>query len=150
MPIQYNSSAEAFAAVGLVALAADGRISGQEAMHVFESMKDLPVFKGQAGFYARRVLAGLLAQGVAPPSASGDSRTASEDDTLILDKRLRNEAIRAAKDALDATEREQALRWAIDLAFADELDPQESEALYHLADELSVERSVVDSAIPGR
>ena len=150
MPIQYNSPAEAFAAVGLVALAADGRISVQEAQHVFEGMQDLPVFEGQAGFLARRLLAGLLAQGSTPPSASGESRTLPEDDTLVLDQRTMDEVIHAAREALDAPSREQALRWAVDLAFADELAPQESQALYRLADGLGVARAVIDSALQDR
>ena len=61
MPIQCNSPAEAFVAVGLVVLAADGRINAQEAQRVFESMQDLPVFEGRAGFAARTFLAQLMA-----------------------------------------------------------------------------------------
>ena len=57
--ILFDSPVEAFVAIGLIVLAADGELSEAEAMLVYESMMSLDLFGGEAGLVARRALGEL-------------------------------------------------------------------------------------------
>ena len=138
MEVNINTTAEAFLAIGLIVLAADGKLSGSEALAVCDSMMTLDIFNGQAGFTARRFLGEIMQH----------SRTFLETrselknpDRLVLEDKMIADLINASKSLLTLKMRQAALHWAVNLAYADGYDEREGESLFQLAEALDVDES---------
>ena len=144
MSIAIDHPAEAFVGVGLLVLAADGELSDEEAATVFDSMMSLEIFEGDAGFAARYFLGQMME---VSRSYLELNRGALPEGTLAFEPSVIDDVIVAVAAVLAPPLRERALSWAIDLAFADGFHEHERAMIDRLAQDLAVDRQVIDRAL---
>ncbi|MBN1262477.1 MAG: TerB family tellurite resistance protein [Anaerolineae bacterium] len=144
MTVTMRSPAEAFLTVGLLVLAADGRLSREECAAVFNSMMALAIFEGEAGFAARRFLATMMQQS---HSSMVEETGPIADDAFMFSEALVEDLIAGVRRSLPRPLREPALVWALQLAAADGCDAREQALLLRIARALNVEEAVVHAQL---